>query len=153
MKKHKTLIISIAIPLLIGVVSGFLTMNSMNTYKELLLPKYAPPGYLFPIVWTILYILMGIASYLVYQSNDEDKNKVLLLYGMQLVMNFIWPILFFNLHAYLLSTVWLLLLFALVIIVTYLFFKINHIAGYLMIPYVLWLSFALYLNFNIFLLN
>lgn len=153
MKKYKTLIISIAIPLLIGVVSGFLTMNSMETYKELLLPKYAPPGYLFPIVWTILYILMGIASYLVYQSNDEDKNKVLLLYGIQLVMNFIWPILFFNLHAYLLSTVWLLLLFALVIIVTYLFFKINHIAGYLMIPYVLWLGFALYLNFNIFLLN
>ena len=153
MKKYKTLIISIAIPLLIGVVSGFLTMNSMDTYKELLLPKYAPPGYLFPIVWTILYILMGFASYLVYQSNDEDKNKVLLLYGIQLVMNFIWPILFFNLHAYLLSTVWLLLLFALVIIVTYLFFKINHIAGYLMIPYVLWLGFALYLNFNIFLLN
>lgn len=153
MKKYKALIISIAIPLLIGLMSGLITMNSMEVYKQLLLPKYAPPGYIFPIVWTILYTLMGIASYIIYQSEDEDKTKVLILYGIQLVINFIWPILFFNLHLYLFSTIWLLLLLAIVIIVTYLFYKIKPIAGYLMLPYVLWLLFALYLNFNIFILN
>lgn len=153
MKKYKYLLISIAIPLLIGLIIGLITMNSMDVYKELLLPKYAPPGFIFPIAWTILYTLMGIASYIVYQSDNEDKGRVLVFYGIQLIINFIWPILFFNLHLYLFSTIWLLLLLGMVIIVTYLFYKMKPLAGYLMLPYVLWLLFALYLNFNIFILN
>lgn len=153
MKKYKDLIISIAIPLVIGGISFLCTMNSQGIYQELLLPKYAPSSSIFPIVWTVLYILMGIASYLIYRSNHDDRNKVLWIYGIQLAVNFVWPLLFFNLQSFLLATVCLLVLWAIVFIMLFNFFRIRSLAGYLIVPYILWISFALYLNFNIFLLN
>lgn len=153
MKKNKTLIICIAIPLLVGLISGLISMNNQEIYKTLLLPKLAPPGWIFPIVWTILYVLMGYASYLVYISDYEDKNTALILYGIQLVLNFSWPIIFFNYQDYLLGVLCLLFLLAVLFVMAYNFYKANKLAGYLIIPYILWVLFALYLNFNIFLLN
>lgn len=153
MKKYKLLIISIALPLLVGGLSFLCTMHNQDMYKELLLPKYAPSGSIFPIVWSILYVLMGLASYFIYCSNDEDKNRVLFIYLLQLVFNFVWPLLFFNMQEFLLATIWLLILWAIVFIMLFNFFRIRSVSGYLLVPYILWLSFALYLNFNIFLLN
>lgn len=153
MKKYKDLIISIAIPIIIGGISSLCTMNNQNIYQKLLLPEFAPPSSVFPIVWNALYICMGWASYLIYRSHHEDRNRVLWIYGIQLVVNFIWPLLFFNLQSFLLATICLLILWAIVFIMLFNFFRIRSLAGYLIVPYILWISFALYLNFKIFLLN
>lgn len=153
MKKYKQLIIAIAIPLIIGFISSFFTMNSMEIYNGLNKPSLSPPGYVFGIVWTALYCMMGIASYLVYTSYDENRENTLVLYGLQLIMNGLWPIFFFVMEKYLFSVLWLLMLIIIVCITTYYFFKANKYAGWLMLPYLIWLSFALYLNFYIYLYN
>ncbi len=152
---RKKLIICIAIPLVTGGLSGLLTKNSMSHFEQLNQPALSPPSWLFPVVWTILYTLMGIASYLVLVSDKPRRqvNSALILYGVQLIVNFLWPILFFNLGLYLIALLWLLLLLALVIAVSIRFFKISHTAGYLFIPYILWLIFAAYLNIGIYMLN
>ncbi|MEE0966496.1 MAG: TspO/MBR family protein [Bacilli bacterium] len=152
-KKIKTLIVCILIPLAVGFLSALLTRNSMSTFSLLNKPLLAPPGWLFPIVWTILYILMGIASYLVYTSYFYNKNNALLTYEIQLIFNFFWSIIFFNLEAYLFAFIWLIILWILILITTIQFYNINKLAGLLMIPYLLWVTFAGYLNFMIYLLN
>ncbi len=151
--KLKSLIINLLIPLAIGSLSGFLSMNSMKIYKDLNQPSFAPPSFLFPIVWTILYVLMGISSYMVYESNSILKNKALKVYALQLLMNFIWPLLFFNAQMYLFSFVWLIGIWGLVLWMIILFCKIKPISGYLQIPYLLWLTFAAYLNLGVYFLN
>ena len=148
----KTLIICLAIPLAVGSLSALLTRNSMETFNSITKPSLAPPGWLFPVVWTILYILMGIASYLVLTSG-KPNDKALTTYGIQLIFNFFWSIIFFNLELYLFAFIWLVLLWVLVLITTLLFYQISKPAGYLMIPYLLWVTFAGYLNFTIYLLN
>ena len=161
--KTKTFLICIAIPLLTGGVSGFLTRNSMDTYRTLQQQPLSPPGFLFPIVWTILYILMGIASFLIVTSNDTDhnskhfgnyyKNRALSFYALQLFSNLIWPILFFSCGWYLFSFFWLLALWLLILICIYVFKPVNEKAAYLMIPYFLWVTFAAYLNLGVYLIN
>lgn len=153
MKKYKQLIIAILIPLVIGFLSSAFTMNSMEVYQSLNKPPLSPPGWVFGVVWPILYILMGISSYIIYKSNDPDKGNVLVLYGLQLIMNGLWPIFFFVMEKYLFSTIWLILLIGIVVLVTIFFYKISKPAGLLMIPYIIWLCFALYLNFYIFIYN
>ncbi len=152
--KVKQLILALAIPLAVGGASAFLTKDSMETFQNLNQPPLSPPGWLFPIVWTILFILMGIASYLVSRSpEDTEKKKALFVYGLQLVVNFFWSIIFFNLGRYLLSFIWLLLLWVLILITILDFKKFSKTAAYLLIPYILWVTFAGYLNLGIYLLN
>ena len=155
MSKRKILpiIISIVIPLAVGGLAGFLTMNSMGFYETINKPQLAPPGFLFPIVWGILYTLMGISSYLIWREHTAESRMALYIYAVQLVLNFVWPLLFFNGRMFLLSFVWLLALLAIVVFMTVRFYNINKVAGLLQIPYILWLIFASYLNFAIFLLN
>ena len=151
----KALVIAIAIPLLVGAFAGFLTADSMAEFMQLNKPPLSPPGILFPIVWTILYTLMGIASYLVYSSNEkqEDIYDALSVYALQLFVNFFWSIFFFNLEWYLFSFFWLLLLWGLILYTILLFYRISKPAAYLLIPYLLWVTFAGYLNLGIYLLN
>lgn len=151
-KQWKTLVICIAIPLAVGVLSALLTRGGMMTFAELNKPALSPPGWLFPVVWTILYVLMGIASYLVVTSK-KPNGAALITYGLQLVFNFFWSIIFFNLQAYLFAFVWLVILWILILKTTVKFFKIDETAGILMIPYLLWVTFAGYLNLSIYLLN
>ena len=148
----KKLIICLAIPLAVGGISAFLTQNSMETFQAIQKPPLSPPGWLFPIVWTLLYILMGIASYLVFTSQKPNRTA-LTVYGVQLAFNFIWPILFFNLEQYLFAFIWLVLLWFLILATIIQFDSISKPAKYLMLPYLLWVTFAGYLNFAIYLLN
>lgn len=152
-QKVLPLIIAIAIPLAVGGLAGILTMNSMGFYETINKPPLAPPGFLFPIVWAILYTLMGISSYLIWKEHTAESRMALYIYAVQLVLNFIWPLIFFNGRMYLFAFVWLLVLLATVIYMTVKFYEINKLAGLLQIPYILWLIFASYLNFATFLLN
>ncbi len=153
--KTKTLLIFISIPLLVGIVAGLLTRDSMEAFGQLNKPPLSPPGILFPIVWTILYTLMGIASYLVYASDKEKEevNTALLVYFIQLAVNFFWSIFFFNLEWYTFSFFWLVLLWVLIFYTIRLFYPISNTAAYLLIPYLLWVTFAGYLNLGIAALN
>ncbi len=153
--KTKTFILFTAIPLLVGIVAGLLTRGSMETFSRLNQPPLSPPGILFPIVWTILYALMGIASYLVYSSGKEKEeiNNALLIYFLQLAVNFFWSIFFFNLEWYTFAFFWLVLLWVLIFYTIRLFYPISNTAAYLLIPYLLWVTFAGYLNLGIAALN
>lgn len=152
----KKLAISCGISLGVGAVSAFISMSSMDAYQKAVKPPLTPPGWLFPVVWTILFILMGISSYLVYISTTEERevrNAALTVYVAQLVVNFFYPIIFFNLSAYLLAFIWILILLALVAVMVRLFLRVNRLAGILQIPYLAWVIFATYLTFGVFILN
>ena len=149
----KTLIISILIPLITGGLAGLLTSKSMVIYKHLNLPPLSPPGFIFPIVWTILYILMGIGAYFIIISDSSTRTEALRTYALQLVLNFLWTIVFFNMRNFFLAFIILIALWALIIKMIITFKDIKPIAGYLQIPYLLWVTFAGYLNFMVFILN
>lgn len=149
----KSLIINIAIPLAVGFSANLLTKNSMEIYQNTNQPSFAPPDILFPIVWTILYVLMGISSYIVLQSGSKLKSKAIYIYAIQLFVNFLWPIIFFNFRKFLFAFFWLFLLLILVFYMIITFKKINKMSAYIQIPYILWLTFALFLNFSVYLLN
>lgn len=142
------LIIAIIVPLIVGGISAFLTSGDMQIYETLNKPALAPPAWLFPIAWTILYILMGLASYYVFTSTADSKKKTtsLLFYAAQLVLNFFWTTLFFTYGLYLVALIEIIVMWIIVLICTILFFKIKPIAGILMFVLLLWLSFATYLN-------
>ena len=148
----KKLAACIAIPLAVGGISALLTRNSMETFSQLNKPPLSPPGWLFPVVWTVLYILMGIASYLVLTS-DKPNSTALKVYGAQLAFNFLWSIFFFGFGLYFFSFIWLIALWLLILLTIVLFYIISKPAAYLLIPYLLWVTFAGYLNFAIYLLN
>ena len=151
----KLLAKSIALPVLVGVVSGLLTRNAMQDFEVLNQPPLSPPGWLFPVVWTILYVLMGISAYLIKRSDADEQEKAdaLTLYYYQLLVNFLWPVFFFNFGWYLFAFAWLILLWVLVALMIRQFDKINKAAAYLNLPYLVWLTFAAYLNFAIWWLN
>ncbi len=153
--KTKKYTIGIAIPLAVGGLSALLTQSAMQKFNSLNQPPLAPPSWLFPVVWTVLFVLMGIASSLVYMADvpQEQKKSALTLYGVQLAMNFLWSIVFFNFGAYLFAFVWLLALLAVIIATAVKFRKISEPAAWMLIPYILWVCFAGYLNFAIYLLN
>ncbi len=148
----KRLIIITIITFIVGSFFSWFTMNNMDTFKELTKPINVP-GILFPIVWSILYLLMSISCYIVSESGDKDKNKALIWYGVQLIINSLWSLIFFGFGAYLFAFIWIILLLIMVIIMVYKFYKIDKRAAYLNIPYILWIIFAAYLNFGIWLLN
>lgn len=149
------LFLSVLLPLTVGGIAGALTSDSVDVYKSLVLPNAAPPAGVFPVVWTVLYILMGIAAYLVWKSNADqtDKKCALILYLVQLAVNFIWPLLFFKLDHYLFAFIWLMALLVLIVLTIMAFSKISKLAARLMIPYLLWVLFASYLNLSVYLLN
>lgn len=151
----KKLIKSIALPLVVGAVAGFLTSGSMENFKLLNKPALSPPGWLFPVVWTVLYILMGISFYLIDEANASSKEirEAKRIYYLQLAVNFLWSFFFFNFEWYLFAFIWLILLWILVLIMIKSFANISKVAAYLNIPYLLWVTFAAYLNFAIWLLN
>ena len=152
---YKTLGICILIPLAVGGLSALFTMGSMQDFAALKQPPLSPPGWLFPVVWTVLFVLMGIASYLVLEtaSGVEAKKNAFKAYFLQLGFNFMWSIIFFTLGAYEVAFVWLLALLALIVITTVKFYNINRYAAIFMLPYILWVSFAGYLNLAIAYLN
>ena len=152
----KTYIIAIAIPLGVGLLSAFFTKDNMSLYSEIVTPPLAPPGWLFPIVWTLLYTLMGVSSALVYMNrmvNPEAARAGLTHYAISLIVNFAWSIIFFNVRAFTLALVWLALLLYLIIRTIISYHKVSPAAAYLQIPYALWVAFAGYLNFGIVILN
>lgn len=153
--KSKTLVFSIAVPLIVGGASALLTGGKMKEFENLNQPLLSPPSWLFPIVWTILFILMGISSWRVLESdNDPEKiNSALRIYSIQLVVNFFWPIFFFQFGWYLFSFFWILLLWVLILITNIRFYKLDQKAGWLMLPYLLWVTFASYLNLMVAILN
>ncbi len=151
----KKLLIAVAIPLAVGGLAALLTSNSQEVFATVNKPALAPPAWLFPVAWTILYVLMGIASYRIWQSvTTYDKRKqALFLYGVQLFFNFFWPIIFFNLQEYFFAFVWIIALWLMIFLTYQQFRQIDKIAGWLLIPYLAWVLFAAYLNFGIFVLN
>ncbi len=158
MKKEtiKTYIIGIAIPIAVGLISSLLTSGNMDIYSRINKPPLAPPSILFSIVWTILYVLMGISSVMIYNTEGVSKlqkQNALYVYTLQLVVNFTWSIIFFNLQAFLLSFFVILVLWLLVLLMIKRFTEINKTAGLLQIPYLVWITFAGYLNLMIYLLN
>ncbi|MEE0945502.1 MAG: TspO/MBR family protein [Acutalibacteraceae bacterium] len=150
----KKLIISILIPLAVGGLSALLTRGNMESFDSINKPPLSPPAILFPIVWSVLFILMGIASYLIFVSpKTQQRKNALTLYAVQLIFNFFWSIIFFNLEAYLFAFIWIIALWILIIITAIKFYRISKPAGILMIPYILWVTFAAYLNLAIYTLN
>ncbi|MCH5198092.1 MAG: tryptophan-rich sensory protein [Oscillospiraceae bacterium] len=148
----KKLIISIAVPLAVGGLSALLTKNGMQSFETISKPPLSPPAWIFPVVWTVIYVLMGAACYIVWTTQQKEQNA-LFYYGIQLFFNFFWSIIFFNIKNYLFAFIWLLMLLAAIIAATVKFFQTKRSAGYLMIPYIIWVTFAGYLNLGIYLLN
>ena len=154
------LIVAIAIPLAIGMVSSFITKDAMMSFNAMKKPQLSPPGILFPIVWSILYVLMGLSSYIIYSFNPDNniflkkaRKEWIVLYSIQLVFNFIWSIIFFKFSLYFMAFIWLLILWVLVMILIINSMKLNRLAGYLLVPYLIWITFAGYLNIGVAILN
>ena len=151
MSKFKIYAKSILIPLIFGGIVGLIISGSMN-YDELAKPPLSPPSIVFPIVWSILYVLMGI-SYGILESNNQVDRCVNFVYYSQLIVNLLWPIAFFVFEWRLFAFVWILLLDVLAFIMALVFYGNNKLAGLLQIPYLVWLLFASYLNLGVYLLN
>lgn len=157
--KHKMqygrLAAALAIPLAVGGLSAYLTRDGMAWFKLVSQPPLSPPAWVFPVVWTILYALMGAASYLILVSgvSPARRDRALTVYGVGLAVNFLWPIVFFTMRFYFAAFLLLLALWILTVIAALLFSCIDERAGRLLIPYVVWLSFAAYLNLGVWLLN
>lgn len=139
------------LPIIGGAIVGLITSGYMN-YTDIVKPPLSPPGIVFPIVWTILYILMGI-SYFITTKDNESNKELDQIYLLQLLVNFLWPIIFFILRMYFTAFLWIILLIILVIVMIKELLKVNKVSGYLQIPYLIWLLFATYLNLGITLLN
>ena len=152
---RKALIICLLIPLAVGGLAAALTMGSMEQFAALAQPPLSPPGWVFPVVWTILYLLMGWASFLIWKSGAPQaaKKRALGLYGVQLAVNFVWPLLFFRAGLYGFALIWLVILLVLVAETMLAFGRIDRRAAWLLAPYLLWLLFAAYLNAGVWLLN
>lgn len=156
-KKIKPYIISILIALGIGALSSIITRSNMSlVYEQINKPPLAPPMMLFPIVWGILFVLMGISSAKIYinrEINSEAALSALTIYGIQLIVNFFWSIIFFNMQAFWFAFIWIMLLWVLIIVMAVQFKQISKTAAYLQLPYILWTTFAAYLTLMICILN
>lgn len=142
--------IRLFLPIILGSIVGVI-INGFIDYNELIKPPFAPPKILFPIAWSIIYLLMGIAYYL-YRKHYNDK-KTIIIYCAQLIMNLLWSIIFFIFKLRLLSVIWILILDILVIILIKKYLSTNKTSAYLMIIYIIWILFATYLNIGIYILN
>lgn len=150
----KKLLICLAIPLAAGGLATLLS-GGMDRYQVMNQPPLSPPGWIFPVVWTVLYLLMGYASYRITESDapKEDRRKALIFYGVQLFLNFLWPIVFFGYQWYFAAFILLLVLWSFIYVTMHYFEQIDEPAELLLIPYLLWVTFAGYLNLGVALLN
>ena len=153
--KAKTYVFWIVLTELVGAAAGLLSRRGIGLYKTAVFkPAFSPPSSLFPIVWTILYLLMGIAAARVsLYSDGERRRSALRLYAVQLGVNFLWPLIFFNLQAFGPAFLWLVLLWALIVAMTLRFRELDRTAANLQIPYLIWVLFAGYLNYGVWMLN
>lgn len=138
-------------PIIIGSIIGFIISGNIE-YNTLTKPPLSPPSILFPIVWSILYLLMGI-SYFILKKNNNDNIIISIVYYTQLFINFLWSIIFFNLEWRFFAIIWIIILDILVISMIYLFSKKDKLPAYLNIPYLIWILFATYLTIGIYILN
>ncbi len=154
-KKYKDFILWILLTEAVGALSGLLSSDGMMLYAQgIVKPPLAPPGVVFGIVWPILYALMGIGAALIWREPvSKERSRSLNLFIAQLVVNFFWSLIFFNAQAFGFAAVWLVLLWVLVLLMILSFRKISPLAAWLQVPYLIWLTFAAYLNFGVFLLN
>ena len=138
-----------------GALSGWLTRDGAKTYStDIVQPPLSPPATIFPIVWGILFALMGISAARVWRAPpSKARTKGLSLFGLQLAFNFFWSIIFFNFQLFGLALVWLLALWVLIVLMTVAFYRVDRPAGLMQLPYLLWVTFALYLNGGVWLLN
>ncbi len=153
--KPKKLIVCLAIPLTVGGLAAALSASGMRAFAVLEKPPLTPPAWVFPVVWTALYLMMGLASYLVSEAGGprDAISAALTVYACQLALNFFWPLLFFRFALYLFAFFWLIALW-LAVLATFAFFhKLDKTAGKLLLPYLLWVTFAGYLNLGVYLLN
>lgn len=150
----KKLLLSLALPLAVGGLSALLSFG-MGEYEQLNRPPLSPPGWIFPLVWTVLYLLMGYASYRILVSGKDESavRKALIFYGIQLLLNFLWSILFFGIEWRLAAFILLIGLWILIYLTMRKFTELDELAGNLLIPYLLWVTFAGYLNLGFILLN
>lgn len=157
MKKSRiyTMFLLMLLPLMIGMLSAALTSKGMAEYGTMVKPPLSPPAWVFSVAWTILYLMMGLASYyiLIAEAESSMKTNTLILYMVQLGMNFFWSILFFGLKVYFIAFLWLLGIWGIVIFLTWKSFKISKKAVYLLIPYICWLTFAAYLNLGSYIIH
>lgn len=152
--KIKPYAVSILLTLAVGGLSGFLTSMGMDSFDALTKPPLTPPSFLFPIVWTVLFILMGVGAARIFMTEPTAaRNRALIVYVVQLAVNFFWSIIFFNLQAYDFAFFWLILLWVLILTMIYLFCKVDKPAALIQIPYAIWVAFAGYLNLMIWLMN
>ncbi len=149
----KRLLIALAVPLAVGGLSAFASGSFSEQYAVVNKPPLSPPGWIFPVVWTLLYLAMGYASYLVMTVGGRDAKDALTVYYVQLALNFLWPILFFRFRLYTFAIFELILLIAAVTVMVIRFSHVEERAGYLTLPYLIWLCFALYLNIGVAVLN
>jgi benzodiazapine receptor len=150
------LTISILIPLIVGFTSSLFTMNSIPTwYQTLVKPSLNPPNWIFAPVWTLLYILIGVSLYLVWKKGFKNKKVRIgiYLFSVQLILNFLWTFLFFGLRFPSIASMEIVALWIFILLTIIKFYKVSKIAAYMLIPYILWVSFASYLSFSVFLLN
>ena len=136
------------LPLIVGGAAALLTMDAMEQYSALPQPPLAPPAWVFPAVWTVLYLLMGAASRRVHRLGTQESRNALMLYYVQLAVHFVWPLLYFRAQEYAVAFWWLLLLLALVLAALSAFFRLDKAAGRMLMPYAAWLLFAAYLNYS-----
>jgi tryptophan-rich sensory protein len=154
MNKIWKLFISILVPFIASTIGSLFTASSVSTwYLTLNKPVFNPPGWIFGPVWTLLYLLMGIALYLVWIDKAKNKEKAYWLFGIQLGLNALWSILFFGLKNPLFAFIEIILLWIAILMTIIYFYKINKKTIYLLLPYILWVSFASVLNFSLMILN
>ena len=153
MKKYLPLVLSLAIPFMVAYFGSAVTMPAIGGwYATLVKPAFSPPNWIFAPVWSALFLLMGISSFLVWQK----KKKIiypLKIYGVQLLLNFLWSYFFFGLHRVDLAFIDIIFLWILIVLTIKAFYKVEKNAAYLLLPYIVWVSFATILNFSILLLN
>ena len=149
----KVLAASLLIPLAVGGLASWINYDGISNFENINKPSFAPPQAVFPIVWTLLYLLMGISSYLIYSSSKDGKKTALIFYALQLAFNFIWTFVFFGLSGYFAAFIILLVLLALTAGMIITFLPVNQTAAYIQIPYFIWLCFAGVLNYFIYRLN
>ncbi len=138
----------------VGGLSALLTNMGMDSYKEAEKPPLTPPDIVFPIVWSVLFTLMAISAARVWLTdNSRLRNHAMIVYFIQLFFNFFWSVLFFNFQAYALAFIWIIGLWILILMMIVRFYRADRIAGLLQIPYLLWVTFAAYLNLMVYLLN
>lgn len=148
-----TYVIAIVIPVAVGMLSAFLTSDNMMIFSELNKPPLAPPAWLFPVAWTILYVLMGFASARIILSGHSNAMKIIAVYVVQLIFNFFWSIVFFHFSMYWFAAVWLFVMWLLILAFIKMSVKVDAVAAACFIPYALWCTFAMYLNLGVAILN